>query len=246
MIICNCSLNIFFPPIVNIREYIFDIEKQLDNYQKPFTLVPLPEGAPIEIPRITGTTMKNHSQLNVSLQNAQIVTHFDENYSDDFEKCFKYVNIQRGRLNKVIDETLKCKRLFCGASFELEYNNIGEPSKYLLDTIMKVKSDTEIYDIASNITLVYNEQYYINISVQNKRNFSGPINPNLTSLASMNEGKQTVLVRLDVNDRYGFNKSVDYTSSNENMEKVIDISKKIITKKLDLFIKEGEINVGDL
>ena len=66
MKIVNSSLNIFFPQIIDIRRQLFTFEDAFDSFQKPFTLTPLPENAPPEIPRICAISKHQHSQLNIT------------------------------------------------------------------------------------------------------------------------------------------------------------------------------------
>ena len=46
----------------------------------PFNLMPIPNEAPPEFPRITATSKNGHSQLMVSGNNVQVTTMFDSHF----------------------------------------------------------------------------------------------------------------------------------------------------------------------
>ena len=77
MIIQSCAFTIHFPHNTKIREHLFELEKHFTDFQKPFTLVPLPPDAPMEIPRIVAATEHGHSQLTICGNSAQLVTNFE-------------------------------------------------------------------------------------------------------------------------------------------------------------------------
>ena len=57
------SFNIVFPNVLDMRENLFNLEKVFSNFMSPFNLMPIPNEAPPEFPRITATSKNGHSQL---------------------------------------------------------------------------------------------------------------------------------------------------------------------------------------
>ena len=70
MIIDNICFSLSFERIENFRQKIFDIEKKLGNhFITPLNVLPIPDDAPPEIPRIIARSKQNHTELIVSSNN---------------------------------------------------------------------------------------------------------------------------------------------------------------------------------
>ena len=92
MIIDNICFSLSFERIQNFRQQILDIEKKLgDHFITPLNILPIPDDAPPEIPRIIARSKQNHTELIVSSNNLQISTKFDDNYNKKIDKCFEYM-----------------------------------------------------------------------------------------------------------------------------------------------------------
>ena len=240
MNILNSSFCLFSLPIENIREDFFRLEKELSVFfAKPFNLVTLPDAAPVEIPRITAISINGFSSLNISLNSYQFITRFDENYSQDWNKCRDYI---KERLYKIYDvlNTFFKRNLYCGLTVNLIKNLSDKDNAMdiLLNNFTKFSSNKEIYDIDSKYTFVKNENYYVNIRVYNQRLSTNNVLP---GTLKENEKKNNIGILLDINDKYGFNYKPNYISSKEQVDNIIKIADDIIFNKLENFIMKGEL-----
>ena len=92
------SFNIVFPNVLDMRENLFNLEKVFSNFMSPFNLMPIPNEAPPEFPRITATSKNGHSQLMVSGNNVQVTTMFDSHFWKDLTSCFSYMEDMRDKI----------------------------------------------------------------------------------------------------------------------------------------------------
>jgi len=240
MIIQNTNFNIFYPKIPNLRRKVVDYEEKFTTFFLPFKILPIPDDAPEEIPRIMMSTINGHSSLNLSLTGAAFTTNYDEKFNYDWEKCLGYLN---DRIIKVYDilDTLKQDRfLFSGLLTQIFINEFTEnPVDLIQNKILKLNSKTTPFDVDCKITFVYEKNYYININVSNVRFFEGLIPCGVTTSGTLQEKANTVGITIDINDRYGFNYDKDYTSDYAKIQKILEITTDIINNKLNKLITEG-------
>lgn len=241
MRITSCSYTVFFPQLLNIRESFFDLENSLQEYfQKPMVLVPIPNDAPSEIPRITGVSRDNFTSLKIAMHNANIITNFDVS-----KKCQSINGVKEMRdvLNSAISKIFGASEnfFFSGLVTNMEFEEYGFPVEFIRENFIKLAIDTKcpLYDVAFRVALVYEDDYFINIEVSNKRTFKGA--PRGLSLAGLEEGPQSISVVLDINDRRAFNSKLNYTTNQEKMDRIFELSESMIYGKLWNFIASGDL-----
>ena len=248
MIVQNCTFTVHFPRNDNIRESIFNLEKHLRGFQKPFTLVPLPADAPLDIPRIITVSENRHSQLVFQGNSAQIITNFDDNYNKDIEKCLEYM---KDRCSMLIDSLRiigaesagRPKFYFSGLSLSLLFDmedGINDPIEYISNHFLQLKSNMTTDEAEFRVALIAEKSFYINIMVQNLRIFSKEPDER-GSLAGVDVQKNVLQVVFDINDRYAFNTISGYNSSEETAQKVIKLAERLSKTNVVSLIKDGEI-----
>lgn len=240
MKIVNSSLNIFFPQIIDIRRQLFTFEDAFDSFQKPFTLTPLPENAPPEIPRICAISKHQHSQLNITTQNIQMSTNYDDNFAYSVDKCFEYICNKIQQIEKGINNTIGNEVFFSGLTIQVVIEEKEAPAHHIADVFSKVKSNLPLMDVSSRLTFTLNDKYYINITIENVRNYSG-IQKGL-SLSGLKQESEAIMITVDLNDRYAFNLDENYRSSTDEMQVITAITKEIITDKLVDLVEQGDFN----
>ena len=248
MIVESCSFTVHFPNNQKIREKFFLLEKHFEGFQKPFTLMPVPEDAPIEIPRIIAMTEKQHSQLIITGNTAQISTNFDENYNKDISKCISYVKDKSSSIITSIplfgaEIDGKPKFYFSGLTINsmfTEEDGIYNPSNYISENFINCKSNLNLDENQFRVTYIVDEKYYVNLTVQNAYQFTtGP--DERGSFVNSGEPCRYLQVIMDINDRYAFNHSKNYLSSEDTASKVIELAEKFSKDYLGKFIRDGEI-----
>lgn len=248
MIVQNCTFTVHFPRNDNIRESIFDLEKQLSGFQKPFTLVPLPPDAPLDIPRIIAITDNQHSQLVFNGNSAQITTSFDSIYNSNIEKCLDYMKDKCSKLIESLhiigaEQYGKPKFYFSGLSISLLFDQedgIDDPIEYLSERFIRLKSNMKTDEAGLRIALVADDSFYVNIMLQNLRIFSNEPDER-GSLAGISVQKNALQVVIDINDRFAFNTITGYTSSEETVRKVVDLVEKLSKTNIKSLIEDGEV-----
>ena len=85
MLIQGTSITIMYKRIEGIKKAYYNNENILKEFFNEATVLPVPDEAPDEIPRILIKTLNEHAQLNIS----PIATTFEIFYNDGFERDWK-------------------------------------------------------------------------------------------------------------------------------------------------------------
>lgn len=251
MIIQSCAFAIHYPQNNKVREQLFNLEEHFTDFQKPFTLVPLPPEAPMELPRIVAATKHGHSQLTICGNYAQLTTNFDDNFNRDINRCIRYISDKCNRIVSslsIIDGSGKDvpKFYFSGLTMTLLFDKedgIDNSVKYLSEKFMNYQTNLNTDELQFRLALVVEDQYYVNITAQNRRMFLGRPDER-GSFAGLETIGDPMQVVLDINDRYAFNHRPNYVSCFENVTRISLLAEQFATKYIDLFLKNGEIQYG--
>lgn len=254
MLIQSCIFTIHFPPNLKVRERLFQLESHFEDFQKPFTLVPLPPEAPMELPRIIAISQYGHSQLTICGSNIQLATTFDENYSVDVAKCIEYVRSRYSAILSalpIINENTNAGEspnfYFSGLSMIIsmdESDGIKNPPKYIAEKFLKCTTNLLTDEIQFRFALVVNDAYYVNLMVQNNRQYTGRPDER-GSIADLKIAKETLQVALDVNDRYAFNHIKNYASTSESVDCIAKLVEKFAAEYVVDFVANGEIKYDE-
>jgi hypothetical protein len=216
---------LIFPPIQNIRENIFSLEEQLAEYfLKPFTLIPLPDEAPVEMPRISAMTHHGFSTLNLSQNSFQFLTNFNKDYGEDWERCANYIYERVLRIVNIL-KPLFNHQIYCGLIINLIEKTNDESISFLLKNFSNKKSFDKIYDIITKYTFAVDDNYYVNIQLQNQRL---PSNQFVIGHLKETERNDMLGVSLDINDRYAVNYVPGYFSDEKKIDDIFALSGNII------------------
>ena len=235
------SFNIFFPPILNVRELIFKLENDLSEYfVKPFNLFPLPNEAPPEFPRISASSHHGYTTLNISINSAQIVTNYDANFSNDWSKCEAYIKDRIYKVYDLLSPHFSNRLLFCGLTTDLLLDTRETTAvQQIKESFFKLEHE-EPFDLSCRVTFVKDSKYYLNYLIQNQRLSS----PSAVSGIPMKqiENEHQIEVNLDINDRYALNYNPQYISSRGAMDEILEITREIVTKKIDKIVFDGRFD----
>jgi hypothetical protein len=239
MTIMNSGFNLIFPPVQNIREKIFWMEEQLAEYfPGPFALFPLPNEAPIEMPRISATTHHGFSTLNISLNSIQLTSNFNSDFSGNWEKCESYLRERVLKIVNILTPLIKYQ-IYSGLTVNLMEKTEGEARNQLLKFSSNRDSLNKIHDIVTKYTFVADDTYYINIQLQNQRLLSPPV----PGLLAKEEQSNLIGISLDINDRYAVNYHTGYFSDAKKIDTIFKLSSEVIKNKLHTFIYEGKLSI---
>lgn len=249
MMIQTSTFTLHFPANPRIRESLFTLEEHFTDFQKPFTLVPLPIEAPMEIPRIIASTEHGHSQLIICGNNAQLITSFDDNFAHDVHRCIAYVRDKCSSIVaalSVIANTIEKPSMFYYSGISLNIlldksDGIEAPTDYISQKFLKCKINLPVDEQQLRCALIVADKYYVNVMIQNYRQFAGTPDErgSLYGLKTLGENLQ---VTLDVNDRYAFNHEKGYRSSEEAVVCISELAERFSSRYVRDFVKSGEIN----
>ena len=243
------SFNIVFPNVANMRENLFNLEKVFSNFMPPFNLIPIPNEAPPEFPRITATSKNGHSQLMVSGNNVQVTTMFDSHFWNDLASWFSYMEDMRDKILASLSLFgLERENMpafyYSGLNMQTEFSSedgIDDPVSFIVGHFFKGNISPDIKDIAFRTTLTVDDTYFINVEISNHRYLEGTqIVPG--SLYGTKETSHTLAVSIDINDRLAFNTKNAYFSTKDTPQRIFELSRKFITDSLPVLIERGDIN----
>ena len=223
----SMQFNVFFKPMPDIRKHSFKFEEDLKEYfPLSFNILPIPDNAPFEVPRIIGASPNQHSNIQISANMIQLSVLFDKEFSNDENKCYAYTKIRIERLLKVL-ENLSCEILFMGLITQCVENGVDKPRDFIRKTFFNLKTSNELFDVATKATFVSDEQYYVNIELTNLRN---------------DKGGESLGIVLDVNNRYIMNFGKNNKDENP-LEKILLLHSRILKEKINDFISKGELSI---
>lgn len=243
MIIKETNLNLIYPKISDYRKKFVASEDILnDNFQPPIIL-PIMDEIPENIPRIVLKSKNNHSTLSIGLSVASFTTMYDDTFSNDWKKCKDYLENRTQNIYQLIDNMTNNGNIFTGLITNIIFDNLDisglDTLKHsLLNNTSKLGN---LYDILCKFTYVYQNKYYINITLNNQRDNELIINNGRTFIKD-EKRDNIIVVSIDVNDRYKANSDPNYVSSQEELIEILNITTNIINHKLFSLIEKGVFN----
>lgn len=246
MKVISCSYTIHYQPILKLRERIFEIENLLaGKFQTPLNLIPVPDEAPPEIPRISAISLHGHTSLNLSMVNAQVIAQFDDCYAPNAEKCIDYM-IEKEELLSSIMDTIRAKPLYSGLITQLEYEKNSKPVEYIKNHFLGANLIGSLNDVSMRLTYTVENDYYINIEIFNKRIYELPtlqfIKP--PTQGELKEKAHVLGLSLDINDRFGYNSQSGYFTDKDKINKIFYLTKTTIENKMQSYVEGGIVDNG--
>lgn len=224
------------------RKKFANSEDVLQQYFMPSTILPIPDQVQDEVPRIVVQTKNGHSVLNIALSVSSFTTNYNGAFVSDWNKCKEYLAQRCSDIYKIINNMTENNNTFVGLITNVEIDDLNESG---LETLKKsifgketVKMG-ELYDLSCKLTYVYKNRYYINITLQNLREFSVQQYTNGKTCIT-GERKHTVSASIDINDRYAANNDVNYKSKKEAFDEILQMTSNIIDNKLENLVRNGE------
>lgn len=242
MIIKQTNLNLVYPRIMEYRKKFANSEDILQQYFMPSTILPIPEQVQDEVPRIIAQTKNGHSVLNIALSVSSFITNHNGEFLSDWNKCKEYLAQRCSDIYQIIESMTENNNTFVGLITNVEIDDLDGTGLEILKKSL-FGEDTEkmgkLYDLSCKLTYVYKRRYYINITLQNLREFSVQQYSNGRTCIT-GERKHTISASIDINDRYAANNDMDYESKKEAFDEILQITSNIIDNKLEYLVRKGE------
>lgn len=242
MIIQQTNLNLVYPRIMEYRKKFANSEEILQQYFMPSTILPIPEQVQDEVPRIIAQTKNGHSVLNIALSVASFTTNYNGDFVSNWNKCKGYLAQRCSDVYKIIDNMTENNNIFVGLITNVEIDDLSKNGLEVLKKSLcneEARKMGELYDLSCKLTYVYKKTYYINITLQNLREFFVKQYSNSRAYIT-GERKNIIAASIDINDRYAANNNMRYKSKKEAFDEILHITSNIIDNKLENLVKKGE------
>lgn len=241
MLIKSTSISIKYKRIDNLKKTYFENEETLKGHFNEATVLPIPDDAPLEIPRIIIKSSNEHSQLNIS----PIATTLQINYNSGFERDWK-------QCEQYIQQKMKIVFSFLNILTNNEYKYIGVITEVLIDeylkdgakvlaqNLLKNSEESAIYDLNIRYTFVEDSNIFVNIMLQNARMFKDGTDVEMSgSLSEENQVSESIGAVIDINDRYGYNTCIDYKTDSSKLETIMSEMTVVMESKLKGLLEKG-------
>lgn len=241
MVIQNTAVNIIFSKIDNIkRKYILNEEILKEKFNEA-NILPIPDDAPMEIPRILIKSKGEHSQLNIAPESINLQTTYTDEYVNNWNLCEAYISSRAKDIFKLADQFTSGKYHYIGIVTNLIWDPVQQQGhKVLFHNLLGCEAADNLDDLVVRYTYVVEEKYYVNITLQSVRIYNGMRGKESGDFVDENLKAHTISVILDINDRYLFNKKKGYVSNKETFEEMMSLTTDIINNKIKNLVEKGE------
>ncbi|GAA0864566.1 hypothetical protein [Paraclostridium tenue] len=245
MKIDNIGFNLYMPKVDNIRRFAYDIEQELKEYFiTPFNIIPIPDDAPEEIPRIIAKSQNGHSELSISSININLNIEFDDIYNRDIDRCFDYIKERISKLIDVFSKYSDGKFLFSGIISRVIIDDIEDPIGFLSNNFLNVKSNNKLYNMSEKMAYLLDDTYYLNFNIYNIRTFEGVISENKVK-PDVKEISHYMSIDIDMNDKYGYNHNEDHICTKDTIDHIIKSIKYNINQNINNIIEKKELILSE-
>ncbi len=242
MLIQKSAITVKYKRIDGIKRIYYNNEKIFKNYFNEATVLPVPDDAPTEIPRIIIKTLHDHAQLNISPEATTFEVFYDEGFERDWTKCSQYIEARMESVFAFLNLLTDNNYEYIGVVSYILFDEIEKDGTAILaERLLKSEKIKHIYDINIRYTFTEKENIFVNITLQNARLYKSDISTDIAGeLNKDNLLAESIGAIVDINDRYGFNDDVNYQSSAKNLTVLLQNMDNVINNKLTDLIKKGE------
>lgn len=241
MLIQETSISLRYKKIDNLKRTYFINEHILKEQFNEATVLPIPDDAPFEVPRIIVKSKNEHSQLNITPVNATLQINYNDGFEKDWNACKQYILEKMNCVFDFLNILTKNEYEYIGIVSTIlmdEYN--GDTTRLLSNNLLNGNMQCDIYDLNIKYTFAEEDKYFVNIVLQNARLYRDGIEENSAgALCQANQLAEAVGVIVDINDRYGFNNNVEYKSDRGMLESLVEKLSDILETKLRLLVEQG-------
>lgn len=240
MIIQNSAVNIMFPWCENIKKKYILNEKILNKDFNEASILPIPDDAPTEIPRIIIKTKGEHSQLSIAPEAVNFQTVYTDSFIKDWKSCEAYIKARIEAVYRLTDIFTSKKYNYTGIVTNLIWDDISENgNKILYENLLKNIPADNLDDLLVKYTYVEDNRYYVNITLQSVKIYDDSADNKAGNFADDKCKAHTIGITLDINDRYMFNKYKEYCSTKKDFDSLLELTSKLIDSKLKALVETG-------
>ena len=242
MLTQGTSITVTYKQIGGIKRAYYNNEELLKEFFNEATVLPIPDDAPLEIPRIIIKTKDEHAQLNISPIATTFEVSYDAGFERDWDACADYILKRMSKVFEFLNVLTGNEYEYIGLVSNVIYDEVqNEGAQKIARNLLNASKINNLYDINIKYTFVENERLFINIMLQNARLFRNGIVTNEAGALSIHDQiAESIGAIIDINDRYGFNTKSDYKSDSSMLATLIESMGTIMNNKLSTLIEKGE------
>lgn len=246
MFIKSTSISINYEKINNLKMIYYHNDEILKAHFNEATVLPVPDEAPMEVPRIVAITKNEHAQLSITPVAATIQIDYDNGYEHEWKKCESYIKELMVIVFNFFDKIADNKYKYMGIVTTLFLDDFSGNVAQILSSNLLKENNKELYDINIRYTFTKGSDEFINISLQNARMFKNEADENKAGLLSENyEICQHVGVVIDINNRYAFNTIEGYTTPSQEINNLLNTMTDVVQNKLTSLVRKGVYENGE-
>ncbi len=243
MVIKQTMVNITYPLVMDCRKKFIGAEDILSDFFQPANILSVPDQLNAEIPRMIVNTKNNHSLLNISLIGATLTTNFDGDFVDNWKQCETYLKSRMNTVYNLVDEMTNKNEEYTGLISRLEYTPADESAVNMIKKVLLKENGEKLgnpYDISCKFTYIYRDKYFINISLENIREYKADRIEGGKALIT-ETGNSSIGITLDINDRYLANSKKEYRTSKDAFVDLLNLTSEFATDRLENLVMTGEL-----
>lgn len=242
MLIQGTSITVTYKKIEGIKKVYYNNEEILKGLFNEATVLPIPDDAPVEIPRIIIKTINEHAQLNISPIAATFEVHYDSGFERNWDACANYLAERMAKVFEFLNILTNNTYEYIGLVTNICYDEVSQKgAEKLTHSLLNTRNIKDIYDISIKYTFVENNNIFVNILLQNARIFKNNSATDEAGLLGINnQVAESIGAIIDINDRYRFNTEVNYKSNSGMLSELIKSMGNIINNKIEALIEKGE------
>lgn len=238
MIIKQTNINIIYPRIMDYRKKFVNAEHILQDYFQEPTILPIPDEVQGDIPRIVIQTRGEHSSLNIGLDVAALISNYDDEFEEEWIQCKDYIEEKGEIFYNLIGEMTGNDFKFSGIIVNITYEDRNDGMELIKENLLKLDKIETPFDAGCKFTYLYDNKYYVNISIENSRQFM--VEEIKSKMIIRDEVGNHLDITIDINDKYAYNTDEDYLSNKGEFQNILTIMDNIISNKLDDLLMKGE------
>lgn len=242
MLIKGTSISVKYKRIDGLKRVYYNNEEILKQYFNEATVLPVPDNAPADIPRIIVKTLHEHAQLNITPVSSTLQITYDEGFERDWQACARYIQERMKPVFAFLNILTTNKYDYIGIVTNVLLDDIKtDGAKVLANNLLKTQNSSRIYDLDVKYTFIEDENIFVNILLQNARLFNEGASADIAgALGLKNQIAESVGVVIDINDRYGFNSLEEYQTESSKLDCLLGKMTEVIDNKLNSLMEQGE------
>ena len=232
--VVQSRVTVLYQPIIDIRKKIFELEGAFgDGFLTP-QLIPVPDEAPIELPRIEFRSQHGHTLVRFAQVRADLITNFDANFHSNLEKCEKYIRERSELLAKAIDicnpeiaVTALALTIQWPQSNGDEASDLASLQERIFQECMRTNN---VEDVRIHRSVKLENNYFLHTNFNNYRVYSAnkPLNSPYPRLGELELKEYGLELETEINDRLAYHNGEDSKGLSE-LDMFISELKKVIS-----------------